>query len=190
MLPDHYHRRRIELAVLKEELLALRPIFRAVIPTSTTACGSTSVPLRRRTSCASASKSSGTRIMAKSRNVTRGNIRGSGAGMKKSKTSPGSARNPTAIAGTTAITRLSLRRRPESETTDEHGWSGAISLLGSSRGNEAQTKRISEPPHVGCYRSGNGLAVSRILTLLLTQFAGNRIVATVSRQLIVRKKFE
>ena len=53
--------------------------------------------------------SSGTRIAARSRCGTRKISRGSGAGMRRSKTLPESAKSRTAIAGTTATTPMSSR---------------------------------------------------------------------------------
>ena len=74
-----------------------------------------------RTSSASASKSSGTRIAAMSPCGTRRISRGSGAGMRRSKTSPESAKSRTAIAGTTATTPMSSRRGRERRIRrDEH----------------------------------------------------------------------
>lgn len=50
-------------------------------------------------------------------------------------------------------------------------------------------KRISEPPHVGCYRIENGLAVWRIVPTLSQQFIRDAIVSAVMTQFGGRKIF-
>ena len=57
-------------------------------------------------------------------------------------------------------------------------------LGSSSRGNEAQTKRAAEPPHVGGYRIGNGRAGWQILHTLSAKLAGQRIMTSLLTQLV------